>query len=486
MTKAGSIFRIDYLLLGIIFSSYFLLQLPSLSNPAWEVFDSWRQTDTYSIALNYLQYDMDPLAPQFNYDGSSDIYVQLELQIMPYASALCFKLFGFASPIIPRMISLLFYFGSAVFLYKIMRKFTGLRPAIASVLIYLFTPISLIYSRAIMPEACACFFYLGAVFFLLKWYMDEDQKAIWISAVFTAFAIMEKLPCAFVGLMIITAFIWKLKSKCLKSKEFYGYGLISLGLPAIYYVYASSKATVKYVDGIASKHIFTEEILSIFSKEALSFFRTNLPAYFGIAVLIGAFLGFFLCFTEGRKPLAAWTFAFIAEFAAIVAVIRLGYYMIFMTPILAGLCGVLLEDMFKWKKQLSVICFLLIFLSTSYNGITQWNDKVRENTDVTKVASCIERVTEKTDVIAVSSLSPAYLNAANRHGYRANLMYYDDIPKGAKGETDYFIQNNVSYFVVPFDSVYNDTAGEYLSYLNAAFPVVFQNDRCTIFKLKEK
>jgi len=428
---------------------------------------------------------MDPLAPQFNYDGRSDVYVQLELQIMPYASALCFKLFGFVSPVIPRMISLLFYFGSALFLYKIMRKFVSLQPALASVLLYLFMPISLIYSRAIMPEACACFFYLGAVFFLLDWYMDEDRKAIWISAAFTAFAIMEKLPCVFVGLLIIAVFIWKLKSKCLKSKEFYGYGLISLGLPAIYYAYASSKATVKYVNGIASKHIFTDEILSIFSKDALAFFRTNLPVYFGIAILIGAFLGIFLCFAEDRKPLAAWTFAFIAEFAVIVAVIRLGYYMIFMTPILAGLCGILLEDIFKRKKQLSVICFLLIFIYTSYCGIKLWNSKVRENIDVTKVASCIESVTEKTDVIAVSSLSPAYLNAANRHGYRANLMYYDDIPKGAKVETDYFIQNNVSYFVVPFNSVYNDTAGEYLSYLKAAFPVVFQNDYCTIFKLKK-
>lgn len=485
ISKERSIPKIEYLLLGIIFLAYFLLQLPRLSNAAWEVFESWRQSDTYSIAVNYLQYNMDPLAPQFNYDGSSDIYVQLELQIVPYASALCFKLLGFASPIIPRMISLLLYFGSALFLYKIIRKFTNIWPALASVLLYLFMPISLLYSRAIMPEACACFFYCGAVFFLLKWYIDGDQKAIWISAFFTAFAIMEKLPTAFVGLLIIAAFIWRLKSKCLASKEFYGYGIISLGLPAIYYVYASSRATAKFVNGIASKHIFTDEILDIFSKDAQSFFRTNLPLFFGIAILTGAFFGLFLCFTEYRKPLVVWTFAFIAEFATIVAVIKFGYYMIFMAPILAGLCGILLEEMFKWKKQLSIICFLLIFLFTLRSGITLWSEKVRENTGITNVASCIDRVTEKTDVIAVSSISPAYLNAANRHGYRANLKYYDYIPEGAKYETDYFIQNNVSYFVVPFNSVYNDSTGEYLDYLNATFPVVLQNEYCTIFRLNK-
>ena len=69
---------------------YVLLQAPTLPNAPWEGYDTWRQGDTYSVAVNYAQYSMHPLRPQFNYDGTADIVVQLELQLVPYLSALLF------------------------------------------------------------------------------------------------------------------------------------------------------------------------------------------------------------------------------------------------------------------------------------------------------------------------------------------------------------------------------------------------------------
>ena len=99
---------------------YVLLQAPTLPNAPWEGYDTWRQGDTYSVAVNYAQYSMHPLRPQFNYDGTADIVVQLELQLVPYLSALLFQLTG-PTPLVPRVLGLACFLGSAAFLYGILQ-----------------------------------------------------------------------------------------------------------------------------------------------------------------------------------------------------------------------------------------------------------------------------------------------------------------------------------------------------------------------------
>lgn len=101
----------DCWLLALLLAAFFLFQLPRLDQAPWENYDSWRQTDTYTIAQNYAQRDMNPLRPQFNYDGPGDNYVQLELQVMPYLSAVLFKMLGREPYWVPRLISLLFFHG---------------------------------------------------------------------------------------------------------------------------------------------------------------------------------------------------------------------------------------------------------------------------------------------------------------------------------------------------------------------------------------
>lgn len=475
----------ELILLAAIFIGYFILQFPKFSNPSYEMIESWRQTDTYSIAINYLQYNMNLLAPQINYDGIGNIYVQLELQIVPYLSALIFRCFGITSVFVPRLLSILFYFGSAWFLFRILRKFTSLWPAIMGILLYLFMPVSLIFSRAIMPEACAMFFYCGAICFLLDWYVENASHKIWLSAIFMAFAILEKIPVAFAGLLVLACFLWKERLYCFKTKEFWGYGVISLGLPLMYYTYASIIATANCVDGIASKHIFTKGFSAFFTSEAMDFFRTKLPDYFGVAVLIFALIGFFMCFTAKRKPIVIWVIAFVLELVTIVAVIRFGYYLIFIAPILAALCAIVLETIRAKKTVAAVICFAVVFCAELYQAIPYWNNATQIDSSVAHVAETMDSVSQLTDTFAVASGSPIYLNVANRRGYRANLKYYDDIPVGAEAETNYYIEHGVSYFVVVNGAVYNDSTGEYLDYLNRAFPVVIQNEYCTIYDMKE-
>ncbi|MDE7244752.1 MAG: glycosyltransferase family 39 protein [Oscillospiraceae bacterium] len=464
---------------------YFLLQLPTLYNAAWEGYNSWRQSDTYSIAVNYIQYNMNPLRPQFNYDGVSDIYVQLELQIMTYLSALIFKCTGVVTPFVPRLTGMLFFLGSARFVYLILRRFVWFGPAAVGLLVYLFLPISMVYARAVMPESCALFFYCGGVWFLLRWYEDGHQPSIFLSALFTAIAIMEKTPVIFVGLLILAVFVWKLKWKCLKAKEFYLYGLISLGLPLAYYLYASSVATVSFVDGIAAKHILTKELVTaVFSPAAVSFFRSSLPEFFGWMPLIAALLGLAVSVYRKTGFITVWTIAFLAEWATIVAIIRFGYYLVFMAPVVAVLCALLCSEIFSRQAIAGAVCGLLLTVLVIRSGIPYWQAAVKEVPSIQAAADLIDAVTEPEDVLAISDGNPVYLNAANRHGFRANLQYYDEIPVGAGAETQYYIAQGVSWFVVIGQSIQQDPGGEYLEYIKNTFPAAAENEFCTIYKMR--
>lgn len=63
----------------------------------------------------------------------------------------------------------------------------------------------------------------------------------------------------------------------LRSPVFYGCGLLTLGPPVALILYTSHHSVFRFVDGIGLKHIFSKEILSIFTAEGQQFFWEALP-----------------------------------------------------------------------------------------------------------------------------------------------------------------------------------------------------------------
>ncbi|MCI8828991.1 MAG: hypothetical protein HFE98_09105 [Ruminiclostridium sp.] len=459
---------------------YVLLQAPTLPNAPWEGYDTWRQGDTYSVAVNYAQYSMHPLRPQFNYDGTADIVVQLELQLVPYLSALLFQLTG-PTPLVPRLLGLVCFLGSAAFLYGILRRFVSFLPALGGLLVYLLLPICLLYSRAIMPESCALFFYCGGVYFLLRWFQDGHGPSLYCSALFTALGIMEKTPVLFVGLLVLAVFWWKLGKGCLKAKGFYGYGLLSLGLPFLYYTYASQVATISFVDGIATKHIFSTKILGLFTREGLAFFWRELPLFFGWGVLLAGAVGFALALYKRAHFLSVWALAFALEWATIVVVIQFGYYLIFMAPPLAALCALLFQSLFAQRRALGLACAALVVALTAYTGLPRWHQLTQVNQDIQAVGALIQATTQKGDVLAVAWADPVYINAADRHGFRVLL------PEGGAPDPAADLQSRrdqgADYFVVIGAGIPQDD-GRYQAYLDQHCPVAAENGLCTIYEMR--
>lgn len=473
------------LLLCALLAAFFLLQLTRINQAPWENYDSWRQTDTYTIAQNYVQYDMNPLHPQFNYDGPGENYVQLELQVMPYLSALAFKALGAEPYWVPRLISLLFFMGSAAFTFGIGRQMLKNDwAALCGAAIYLALPISVLYARAIMPEAAALLFYTGGIYCFMKWFQRGGIGSLVASALLTALAIMEKTPAIFVGILFVVLFFQKERLRAFRHPGFYTFGALSLGLPLVYYTIASRMATFTFVNNIAEKHIFTDMFRAIFTPQAREFFRREMPLFFGWAVLIGAAVGVAVCIARRNGPLLLWTGAMLLETVTIVAVIRFGYYMVFLAPLFAVLCAASCDLLRRRMRLAGAVAACLLFASTLVH--TAWRAWPLAVVDeaVTRQAQAIQANTLPGDVIAVAAQDPVLLGACGRMGYRANLRYYDYIPTEPEQELDYFMQHGVRYFVAPEGAVAGEQGDAYLALLRREYEAVYQGPECLIFDLE--
>ena len=460
----------------------FLLQAGTLSRPPWEVYETWRQTDTYSIAVNFTRLDMNILRPQFNYDGPGGNTVMLELQLVPFLSALVFRLTGVITPLVPRFLGLLLFLGSAVFVYRIARRFTGPGASLLGLAVYLLLPITLLYARATMPEPCALFFLCGGVFYMLEWDRSERPGALWLSAIFIAFAIMEKTPLIFTGILILAVFFWKYGRTAFRRGRFYGYGAVALLVPAAYYAVSYRLATFRFVSRITARYILSEQILSVFTLKSLQFFRTALPKYFTWPVLLLALLGFLLCFNKDRRFLIAWALAFAAECAVVIAPIRFGYYLIFLAPVFAVLAAVAADELWRWRRQAAAVFCALTVLFTAYSGIKLRSSSLTEDGRVAETGALLRRFTAYDDVVVIGEMDPSYLNVADRRGYRANLSYYPYIPQGPEAELRYFIDHGADWFAVVGGQIYCDD-GTYLEYLKAHYPLRAENGVCALYQL---
>ena len=193
----------------------------------------------------------------------------------------------------------------------------------------------------------------------------------------------------------------------------------------------------------------------------------------------------FLLYKKEYRFLLIWTLAFALECATIVAVIQFNYYLTFILPICAMLAALTLKDAWEHHKPAAAaVCAVTVF-SLFLTGKLVWN-QTAESQRISQTGAFIAENTGFDQGIAIGVLNPAYINAANRRGYRANIQYYDHIPTQPEAEVAYFIAHDVRWFVVLDNAIVNDADGSYLNYLKETFPVHIKNDFCAIYDLEKE
>ena len=331
----------------------FALRLRGIHDPILD-HPGWRQGDTAAIARNFATLDLNPFHPQTDYDGPSPNYVELELQIVPFLAALCYKIFG-VHEIFGRLISIAFGLGTIAVVGAFARWLFASRIAGATAAIaFAIYPGSVYYGRTFMPDTTMTFFLTAAVFATARYVYDDGDafrfgRRFAVAAALTAAALLAK-PVALVGLVPIAAMFVARRGvpAALRAPQTYAFFALALAPYLAYDAYVSRIAEWHWASGItklhvvpALEHAFTS--LPAFAAKlsafwnALRMLATTMLGVTGFAAFVVAI--FFRAPARSRAVLWAWLVAGLAYAYVVVTVERVDYYLYPLLPLAAVWTG---------------------------------------------------------------------------------------------------------------------------------------------------
>jgi hypothetical protein len=334
------------------------LRLAGIHNPLLD-HPGWRQGDEAAIARNFAQLDFNILHPQTDYDGPPPNYVELELQIVPFAAAALYKVFGIHE-VFGRLLSIAFSLATIALLHAFARRlFACRRAAFAAAACFAVFPGAVYYGRTFQPETAMVFFLTAALFFSYR-FLTESAEGSWRgfapAAAALALAFLAK-PVAFIALVPLGALSAARfgPGKTLRRPQ--TYALLGAGiLPFLLYdAYVGSIAEWHWASGITRKHVLPELLHSFVSADAFLAKAGALGfAWFALTHTLLGPLGFALAaagFVALAAPrlrdsapaaaktlLWAWLGACALYAYAVVTVERVDYYLLPAAP-LAALAG---------------------------------------------------------------------------------------------------------------------------------------------------
>lgn len=162
----------------------------------------WRQTDTAYMARRMMnESPPDLLNPKAPYRGLNDVKAA-EYPIYPAVVSLAYRALGRESIPAARVVSLLFFCGSAWFLFSSIRLLAGVRFAAWTTVIYMLAPLGIAYSRMVHPDFSIIFFSHLFLYGLLR-FVDTEHWRWWLLATLGGVAafLMKAPYCFFLGLL---------------------------------------------------------------------------------------------------------------------------------------------------------------------------------------------------------------------------------------------------------------------------------------------
>jgi hypothetical protein len=211
MTKVQKALIIIFLIIGLITRLY------HLNSPVAD-WHSFRQADTASVTDKFIRLGINLLVP--TYHDLSNVqsgqenpkgYRMVEFPIYNLISTYFHNIFGSNTDVSSRLVSIIFSLGSAFLIFLICYQQTKLfLPSLLPMLVFLYLPFNIYYSRTILPEPTAVFFLLLSLYLF--------QVNIFYSAIFLSISILVKPYTAIIELPTFALFTFQKYSKSIKLK----------------------------------------------------------------------------------------------------------------------------------------------------------------------------------------------------------------------------------------------------------------------------
>jgi hypothetical protein len=159
---------------------------------------SWRQSDVAAIARNFLENGFYFARPQIDWAGNEPGYVGTEFPILSFVAALIYQGIG-VHEWIGRIQGVFFFAAALPFFFLLLCRMFGEIAARWATFFYAFAPLSVVASRAFMPDVPSLSLAIVGIYFFLRWLEQDRFKWLLLSALLISLALLIKLPTALIG-----------------------------------------------------------------------------------------------------------------------------------------------------------------------------------------------------------------------------------------------------------------------------------------------
>jgi hypothetical protein len=424
----------------------------------------WRQGDEASIARNFAQLDDDVLSPQTDYDGPPPNYVELELQIVPYAAAQLYRVFG-VHEIFARLIVIGLSLGTVVLLYMFGREVFGRRAGLLAALLFAIAPGAVYYGRTITPDTGMIFFMTGALLFWWRWCASRRLPDFWWTVFFAAVAWLAKPPALLAVAPIVALTVATRGRRAVL--DWSPYALLALtAIPFFaYFQHVRSIAEWHWAEGITSLHVLPQLAgefagagpLAAGVSSALALLRmlssTILgPMLFGFTLVAG-----FALPRDDRSGVRAWLFgswvlALAVYTFVVVNVERVDYYLMPWLPFAALLSGGALDYIWD-RSEISLDRRAIIgggaaVFVAAYSNMLEVHPYYTWSREVYSAATELDRKLDPGCLIVMGHYDPSVLYTIGRKGWEEDPLLWNvhDMTSAVAKGACYFVAVEVPRF----------------------------------------
>jgi 4-amino-4-deoxy-L-arabinose transferase-like glycosyltransferase len=190
--KSGAIYLVALIAVGA-----FIVRLVGIDQPFIDPW-SWRQSDVAGIARNFFENGFHFTRPQIDWAGNQPGYVGTEFPILPFLAALSYGRLG-VQEWIGRIQGVILFIAALPFFFGFVRRIFGNVAAVWATFFYAFAPLSVVASRAFIPDVPSLSAGIAGMYFFLRWVDERKFKFVLAAAALVSLALLIKLPTAIIG-----------------------------------------------------------------------------------------------------------------------------------------------------------------------------------------------------------------------------------------------------------------------------------------------
>src|SRR5437773_5462993 len=153
---------------------------------------SWRQSDVAAIARNFYEGGFRFAYPQIDWAGDATGYVGTEFPILPFLTAICYKVAGIHEWI-GRSQAGIFFAVSLPFFFLLVREVFDNTAAAWATFFFSFAPLNVFAGRSFMPDVPSLSLAIIGLYFFLRWTHDQKWTSFFAAAIAISLSILIKV-----------------------------------------------------------------------------------------------------------------------------------------------------------------------------------------------------------------------------------------------------------------------------------------------------